>query len=132
MTEAAKLTIEDVSENASKGIYTNANVRKRDFYEDTWVFDENKSVKWNREKLKEENEKVEAFNENVETKKFRGMDGFTSDLIEAIANELNVKSEQAEVIYNHSWEEGHSSGYSEVLYNAREMITLFKNFKEAE
>lgn len=123
--------INNVIANVSNGIYTNADVSEREFYDDNWVFDENESVKWNREKVLEENEEVKVFNEKVKNKAFRGLKGFTEDLKEAIANELDLNLEQAGYIYNKAWEEGHNSGYSVVIYYVEDMVNLLKKINNA-
>lgn len=133
MTKEDKtITIDDVQENVSNGVYNDVRQSKRTLYNEKHIFDENKTVKWNREKVVAENKKVDEFNEKVENNKFKGVNGFSKDLKEAIAYELGFNSKQADVIYRQAWEDGHSSGLNEVIYEAMDLVSLFEAVNDAK
>lgn len=132
MVTESKLNISDVYLKLVDGIYDTQGEREKCLFNDNWVFDENKTVKWNREKLETENAKIKAYNENLRNNRTTGVEGFRKDLQEVISNELGFNQEQARVIYRHAWEEGHSSGFSEVISYALDTIDLFRMVNEAK
>lgn len=100
-------------------------------YEDNHVFDENKSVKWNREKVSLENKEIKATNYAPLINQFK------EDVIAYILSnyEINNNKEMAETIYCMAWKSGHSYGLYYVLQEAVEFaefardmdLTAFKN-----
>ena len=97
-------------------------------YSANHVFDEMKSVVWNREEVIRRNEEyVQAKKLNRERE--HNMDVlFSSDLREALKTDYGFSSAQAEFIYQNAYEEGHANGYYEVLYEAGKLADLVTGF----
>lgn len=121
------ITIEDVMVNLLKGIYNYENGTKKVLYEYGHVFDEDKSVKWNREKVTDENNGIKDYNKKVTEGIFRGMVGFEEDVKLAISNETGLDLEKASHVYSKAWEDGHSGGKGEVLNETLDLISLIKD-----
>lgn len=132
MVTESKLDISDVHMRLVNGVYDTNGEREKQLYADNWVFDEDKSVKWNREKLVKENDKIKAYNEEAKNNRTTGVEGFRKDLQEVISNELGFNQEQASIIYRNAWEEGHSSGFVEVINYVIDTISLFKEVNKAK
>lgn len=132
MITESKLDISDVHMSLVNGVYDTNGEREKQLYADNWVFDEDKSVKWNREKLVKENDKIKAYNEEVKNNRTTGVEGFRKDLQEVISNELGFNQEQASIIYRNAWEEGHSGGFVEVINYVIDTISLFKEVNKAK
>lgn len=85
------------------------------------IFDENQTVKWNREKAAAVNEaRIRAMDEN---RKEEGLayNLFRQDVISALQNEYDFSEDQAITIYNRAYESGHSEGYHKVVNEAEDL-----------
>lgn len=132
MTREDRRTIEDVVSKLNSDVYKESDGKLKDLYPDNWVFNDEQTVGWNREKVIRDNNEIIIYNNNIKQHKFRGLGGFASDLKESISNELDINLNQAQPIYRQAWEEGHSGGLREVISYAEDLIFLFKQVKEAE
>lgn len=84
-----------------------------------FIFDENQSVKWNRQKVQEHNELAQQA-KKVYRDKMNEIDRwFSKQTQEAIQNEIHVSEKAASIIFNQAWEDGHSNGYHEVVLYAQ-------------
>lgn len=118
-----KIIFEDIKENIKNGEYKNKGtrpVKPEGYKKENYVYDEEKSVKWNREhriELEQEYEnewkvyRYEATNAEIK---------FKNDLIKAIMNEADLEEEQARIVYNKAYEDGHSEGLEEVVNKSEE------------
>lgn len=118
-----KIIFEDIKENIKNGEYENKGtrpVKPEGYKKENYVYDEEKSVKWNREhriELEQEYEnewkvyRYEATNAEIK---------FKNDLIKSIMNEADLEEEQARVVYNKAYEDGHSEGLEEVVNKSEE------------
>lgn len=118
-----KIIFEDIKENIKNGEYENKGtrpVKPEGYKKENYVYDEEKSVKWNREhriELEQEYEnewkvyRYEATNAEIK---------FKNDLIKAIMNEADLEEEQARIVYNKAYEDGHSEGLEEVVNKSEE------------
>lgn len=90
------------------------------------VFDENQSVKWNREKVEENNTNYQSEVARLNTLKNKRRDSLYDDIYFAIQCEVghNLSREKAIKIWNYAWEQGHSYGIREVLYHLENLMTL--------
>lgn len=57
---------------------------------------------------------------------------FAKDLKEAIAYQLGFNYSQADIIYCQAWYDGQSGGYTEVIYKAINIVTLFEAVNDAK
>ena len=93
-----------------------------------YVFDENKSIKWNREQLKIENEtRVRYIDSFKSLSKENNNNQAELDIIEAIKTDLRTTDEVSKSIYRYAYQEGHSSGLSEVfnyLYDILDVVQV--------
>lgn len=119
-----KLNYDVVFERISKGIYDVKYSKPKRLLEDTDFIDENKSVKWNKEQIDLENEKIRLHNEAIKEAKKEGPREFESDLKAALMNEHGLNADQASKVYRKAYEDGHSAGEMEILWEAQELGEL--------
>lgn len=90
------------------------------------VFDDDKSVRWNREEVERRNklhdEEVKRLNKQKNKMFFEWVDAVKLYIME----ETKVKKDKADEIYNYLYGKYHSYGLSEVLANMDELLDLFK------
>lgn len=98
---------------------------------DDHVFDENLSVKWNKDKVEEHNEMVRKVKEDYNYKLREVNEMFQHWVQEAIQNEIHVSEAVALIIFNRAWEDGHANGYHEVVYCAEEYCEFIKKILTA-
>ena len=128
-----ELSYQDIYDALEEGYY-NPKAQKPKFerYADNYVFDENMSVKWNREEAARRNKAYkDALNayyaiQNENDKKFQ------EDLILAIMNDTNFPRAKAEMIYSKAYDTGHSGGYYEVVNHAAEIADFVCDFVRKE
>lgn len=85
------------------------------YRKENYVYDENKSVKWNREHREELEKEYEEKRDRYRKEDYDLELQFKEDMINATKKEFNLNEKQAELIFNRSWEEGHSDGYESVV-----------------
>lgn len=98
---------------------------------DDYVFDENQSVKWNRDKVKEHNEIVRKVKEDYNYKLRKVNETFQHWVQQAIQNEIHVSEAVALIIFNRAWEDGHANGYQEVVYYAEQYCEFVEKILQA-
>ncbi len=86
-------------------------------YNKNYIFDENKSVKWNRLKVDELNKKAELANKN----RFSGTQAFKADIVKYIKTH-GLNETQSNKIMDKAWEDSHSYGYLSVLETADDLV----------
>lgn len=97
-----------------------------------YVFDEEKSVKWNAEQVEKYNSarNKEAFelqqSRNIAINE--AVDEICKLIVIEFYNKINV--EQARVIYDMAYEDGHAFGYTEIRSVLGDLIDKFKDFIE--
>ena len=119
-----KLSYDSVIELISKGAYDVKHLTPKRLLKDTDFIDENKSVKWNKEQIALENEKIKLHNEAIKEAKKEGPREFEDDLKEALMNEHDLNADQADKVYRKAYEDGHSAGAMEILWEAQELGEL--------
>ena len=85
-----------------------------------FIFDENQSVKWNRQKVQEHNEVAQQAKKLYRDRMNEIDRWFSNQVQEVIQNELQVSEKAASIIFNQAWDEGHSAGYQEVVHYAEQ------------
>lgn len=84
-----------------------------------FVFDENQSVKWNRQKVQEHNELVKTIKKEYWNKMNDIDTWFNQQVRQSIQNEIHVSEKVAGIIFNQAYEDGHANGYHEVVLYAQ-------------
>ena len=101
-------------------------------YPDDHIFDEEKSVRWNREELERNREAVKEYKNKISELNILYDSVIMRAIIKAIEADFDVNEEQAAIIYGKAYEDAHSSGYIEVYYYAEDYAELYERLKEAE
>lgn len=118
------MEFENIIENINKNEYANKVTRPtkpEGYKKENYVYDEEKSVRWNKEHRLELEEKW-----NQEWSRYlKGANQaeieFKNDLIKAIMKFADVVEEQAKVIYSRAYEEDHSNGLEAIVNKAQEL-----------
>jgi len=95
------------------------------------VFDEEKSVRWNREefeRLKKESQKQKSKINEMEML-YNSVAMMT--IVEHIKLNYDVNNRQAGIIYSQAYEDSHSWGEIEILYKAEEYAEFYERMVEA-
>lgn len=107
------------------------NIRKvpQDF-----VFDEDQSVKWNKEQVVANNSAYLEEVARLNTIKNKRRDSIYEDIYFTIQCEVghNLSREKAILIWNYAWEQGHARGIGEVRYYLEELIDLVGKLLDKE
>ena len=119
-----KLSYDVVIERISTGVYDVEHSKPKTLLKDTDFIDENKSVKWNKEQIALENEKIKLHNEAIKEAKKNGPLKFEDDLKEAIMNEHGLNATQVGEVYWRAYESGHSAGMKEIFWAAQDLSDL--------
>ena len=97
-----------------------------DLYEENYVFDENKSVKWNRKEVEIQNAKLlQVFNNNSKMKQAN----FQEDAIEYILTNYKINNNRdiANILFHIAYESSYSNEYREVLDEIIGLAELAEN-----
>ena len=119
-----KLGYYTLSERISTGVYDVKHSKPKTLLKDTDIIDESKSVKWNREQIEKENNKIKLHNETIKETKKKGPLKFEDDVKAAIMNEHDLNATQVGEVYWRAYESGHSYGLKEVLWAAQDLSEL--------
>ena len=90
------------------------------------VFDENKSVKWNKEEVERRNILHDEEVKQLQKEKNILFNKLVYSVKLYIIEETKVKKATADKIYNYLYNEYHSYGMHEVLNHLDELLELFK------
>lgn len=93
------------------------------------VQDEDKSVKWNKEFVQENNELYVAQNKAYRSALSDKQERFEAELLASFAYEEDLSMEEAQIIFGYAWEESHSSGYNDVMITASEVAEVVNKIK---
>ena len=114
---------EDIIEKINNGDYDIKNTLNKKQYPENYVFDENKSVKWNKEEVVRQNEEIKKAIKS----KFDGQKQFKRDAVQYILSGNKLNEKQAEKTYEKGWEDGHSSGYRNVMIEIEDLIDFIED-----
>lgn len=91
-----------------------------------YIFDEDKSVKWNKEQVAINNENYQKEVVRLNTEKNKRRDSILEDIYKAIQYEVghNITRTQAQAVWNYAYEQSHSFGFNAVLNCLYEIIEL--------
>lgn len=128
------LTVQDVLKKEQNGEYD----VKRDQVvtlkkvTNTHIFDEDLSVKRNKELIEQNNEAFDAQSKEYLNKRRELGNQLFQDSVSALAEEHDVSTEKATVIYNYAYRESHSAGMHEVFDTANELFEMVREFNNAK
>ena len=90
------------------------------------VFDENQSVKWNREQVNINNARYLQEVARLNTEKNKARDAIYEDIYMAIQAEVghDLSRKKAMAIWNHAYESGHAFGFQSIMAHLREVMEL--------
>lgn len=120
-------SLDMLDDNISNNKYTNFSNRPEKpegYKKDNYVYDENKSVKWNRDHQKELTDKY--INDlNLYRSRLSYLEKlFMKDLKSAISIQFDLTPKNAELLANIAYEESHSEGLSSIVTTARDLGEL--------
>lgn len=126
-------TVKDLKKSYENGEYDEFSVNREKRFRLTHVVDENKSVKWNREKVAQLNKEIDERNK-MQPKFSQGEldDKFKKDLIEAFVNKTGLNEKQVEEIYHKVY-----GGYSfinkwQIILDVEDLADLVVAVKKLE
>lgn len=90
------------------------------------IFDENMSVKWNRDKLEEENKKFEDEVSRLNTAKNKALLAVHELVYQKIQDDVghNLSRTAAEKIFNYAYDDKHAYGFHEVRWELERLVEL--------
>ena len=110
------MSIDELYNNISAGQYgSSVPYPSGKHYPEDHIFDEEKSVRWNREKVVEENNKHQQDLADYCASVRAGEDAFRNDVVSFIETEYGLNKAQAQAVFSLAYEHGHSVGFEEVL-----------------
>jgi len=107
----------DNKEYAAKAAYPT--IRK---FSQGHIFDEDKSVKWNREEVERHNTEVAKQMEAYRKAVIQGENTFKEDVIAYLLDTYSINKAMAEKIFAKAYDDGHSGGMHEVLNIAIDLV----------
>lgn len=91
------------------------------------VFDEDKSVKWNREEVCKHNKEASDIGTNMNIEKEAAKGAAEANILEAIQNELGISYAAASKIWNvYLYGEYHMYGYMEMYTHYTDLVDLLE------
>lgn len=118
------MNFEKLLSNLNDGVYTNnleyPSRSKFKKLRTDYVFDENLSVKKNREMVLKHNEEIESLYAKYETETNRINDIFYSDLIKALKNNYSFNDKICEKIFAKAYQDAHSEGKYSIIQKVEE------------
>ena len=106
--------------------------RPEGYKKENYVYDENQTVKWNREHQeilsKKYQQDLKDFHGETSNKEIN----FKNDFINSIVNEYKLSDKTANLIYNKSWDQGHAEGLLSVVYEAKDLLDFVVEIIKSE
>lgn len=127
------MTLSDIKTAVKNDVYMVKvdRLAKLPFYTNSHVFDENKSVKWNADKVKAENQRIREAKQAVQEKRMQKKQQFLDDIASAVQMEYDFTVNQSKIVAAQAWEEGHSNGLYEVIAQAQIIADFCETFLKA-
>lgn len=127
------MTLSDIKTAVKNDVYMVKvdRLAKLPFYPDSHVFDENKSVRWNADKVKTENQRIREAKQAVQEKRMQKKRQFLDDIASAVQMEHDFTVNQSKIVAAQAWEEGHSNGLYEVIAQAQIIADFCETFLKA-
>lgn len=127
------MTLSDIKTAVENDVYMVKvdRLAKLPFYADSHVFDENKSIRWNADKVKTENQRIREAKQAVQEKRMQKKQQFLDDIASAVQTEHDFTVNQSKIVAAQAWEEGHSNGLYEVIAQAQIIAEFCETFLRA-
>lgn len=95
-----------------------------------YVFDEDKSVRWNAEQVESHNAAIQKEVSEKQKARSLAINQATDGIIALIADEFygKINNEQAKVIWNIAYDRGHSGGKYEIEAQLQQFMDVFYDF----
>lgn len=91
------------------------------------IFDEDKSVKWNREEVLRKQEEYDNEVKRLNTEKHKRRDMLEKEAHEVIKSEMkNITLEDAKKIFDYAYDERYDCGYRDVISFIYDLIEVFE------
>lgn len=93
---------------------------------DGHVFDEEKSVRWNREMVEKNNADYQAEVARLNSEKNKRRDAILENIYRLIQEDVghDLPREKAQSLWMYAWDQGHANGFPDVYYYLQDMIEL--------
>ena len=93
-----------------------------------FVFDEDKSVKWNKEQAQKNNNDYDNEVKRLNQEKMKRMDEIYAEIYKVIQEEVGfgISEKKAEKIWEYAYDKGHSEGWYEIMVILEEIEELVK------
>ncbi len=95
-------------------------------YKEGTIFDEEKSVRWNREEVDRRNNLHQEEVKRLNREKNQMYEKLVNLIYQYIIQETKVSKERATKIYNYLYEEYHSYGLTECINHLDDLLDLFE------
>lgn len=95
-----------------------------------YVFDEEKSVRWNAEEVERNNEAAQKETSELQRNRSTAINSATGEIVKLIVHKFDdkINEKQACIIWNLAYEEGHAYGCIEIENHLDELMNTFKDF----
>lgn len=97
-----------------------------------YITDEDKSVKWNRERVEKNNTAYDAKVIELKQKKNAAREDLYERIYKEIQDELKCTRKTASLIWHYAYDEGHSNGAYGVYDKLDEMMDIVRDILDAE
>lgn len=99
---------------------------------ENYVFDEDRSVKWNKEQVAINNQKYKEEVAKLNTLKNKARDSVHEDIYKHIQSEVghDLSRDKAIAIFQYAYEQGHANGITEVKHYLDEIMEVVKKVLE--
>ena len=90
------------------------------------IFDEEKSVRWNREMVEKNNADYQAEVARLNSEKNKRRDAILENIYRLIQEDVghDLPREKAQSLWMYAWDQGHANGFPDVYYYLQDMIEL--------
>lgn len=129
------MSIMKIKNNWDNNEYKNKMDYPKNKYKEGHIFDENQSVKWNKEEVIRHNELIDIKKKEYQAESNRLNSKLWNDVVEALMEDYNFNKAQAEKIWSFAYAEKHSYmgdtfGYAEELADLVSDIIMLSNVKD--
>lgn len=101
-------------------------------FPDNFIFDEDKTVKWNREEVKRRNSDIASEKEKIKQRARDIISEARDEIIHYLMDDYGFTEKVASVIFKKAEEDGHSCGFCEVLSYANSYGDFTQDLFDAE
>lgn len=125
-----KLCIEDLIEKLHTYVEYYINIDRGVYFKPNHIFDEDKSVKWNKEEVERRNNNIYKQRQEDKKEKAKLYNDVEESIKKYIVQQINVTEEKAIKIYNFVFEDGIYNDND--FYRLDTLLDLFKDLKDIQ